>query len=500
MRRRNTSILVRIISILFLSATIILVIISLINYSRQRNNYPAGMTIGGVPVGGLAPQEASERILLVYTTPIEARYGDDIIQIDPTVVGFEPDIEAMMAAADLSRTGGSFWGGFWDYLWNQEPAPIAIPLRATISEESLRIYLQNEIASRYDIPPQPAQPIPGSTGFAPGSPGRILDIDRAVFLLEDALRSPSNRSVSLTFQRSTPARPSIENMETLLQQTIVLSGYDGVFGLYMLDLQTGQEIHFAMDKGETIPTEPDVAFTASSTIKIPIMISYYVKNGPAALDENTSGLILDMIRKSENPPADALMERLNAFEGPLIVTEDMQSIGLENTFIAGFFCDPLNPCPLLRRYSTPANQRLDVFTDPDPYNQTTTSDMGMLLADIYQCATTGGGALVAAFPGQITQEVCQQMISFLAADKIGVLIEAGVPEGTQVAHKHGWISETGSGVIKNISDSGIVYTPGGNYVLVMYAYHPIQAVWEPVSQLFAQLSQVVYNYFNLPIQ
>jgi len=497
-RNRNTSILVRVVSILFLSATIILVIISLINFSRQRNNYPAGMTIAGVPVGGLSPSDASERVLLVYTTPVEARYGESIIHVDPAAVGFELDVEAMIAAADLSRTSGSFWGGFWNFLWNQEPATIAIPLRATISEETLRNYLQNEIASRYDIPPEPAQPIPGSATFAPGKSGQILDIDRAVILIEDAMRSPSNRSVSLTFQRSAPARPTIENLEILLQQTINLAEYDGVFGLYMLDLQTGQEIHFAMDQGVTISTEPDVAFTASSTIKIPIMISYYIKNGPAALDDRTNALILDMIRKSENPPADALMERLSAFEGPLIVTEDMQKIGLENTFIAGFFCDPFNPCPLLQRFSTPANQRFDVFTDPDVYNQTTTSDMGMLLADIYQCATTGGGALVAAYPGQITQAVCQQMINFLAADKIGVLIEAGVPEGTQVAHKHGWISDAGSGVIKNISDSAIVYTPGGNYVLVMYAYHPVQAVWEPVSGLFAQLSQVVYNYFNLP--
>lgn len=500
MRNRNTSILVRVVSILFLSATIILVIVSLINFSRQRNNYPAGMTIAGILVGELTPQEASERVLLVYTTPVEAQYGENIIHIEPTAVGFELDIEAMIAAADLSRTSDSFWGGFWNYLWNQEPASITIPLRAAISEETLRNYLQNEIASRYDIPPEPALPIPGSATFAPGSSGQILDIDRAVILIEDALRSPSNRSVSLTFQRSTPARPTIENLEILLQQTINLEGYDGVFGLYMLDLQSGQEIHFAMDQGQTILTEPDVAFTASSTVKIPIMISYYIKNGPAALDERTNDLILDMIRKSENPPADALMERLNSFEGPLIVTENMQKIGLENTFIAGFFCDPFDPCPLLQRFTTPANQRIDVFTDPDPYNQTTTSDMGMLLADIYQCATTGGGALVAAYPGQITQEVCRQMISFLAADKIGVLIEAGVPEGTQVAHKHGWISDAGSGVIKNISDSAIVYTPGGNYVLVMYAYHPVQAVWEPVSGLFAQLSQVVYNYFNLPNQ
>ena len=405
----------------------------------------------------------------------------------------------MLAAADLSRTGGSFWGGFWGYLWNQESVPVAIPLRATIAEERLRDYLQNEIASRYDIPPEPARPLPGSTSFVAGRPGQVLDIERAIILIEDALRSPSNRTVSLTFQRTEPARPTIENLKILLQQTINLAEFDGVFGLYMLDLQNGQEIHFAMDQGHEIPSEPDVAFTASSTIKIPIMLSYYVKNGPAALDERTSELILNMIRKSENPPADALMERLDAFNGPLIVTEDLQKIGLENTFIAGYFCDPYNPCPILRHYNTPANQRLDVSTEPDPYNQTTTMDMGMLLADIYQCATTGGGALVAAFPGQITQAVCQQMISFLAADKIGVLIEAGVPEGIQVAHKHGWISDAASGVIKNISDSAIVYTPGVNYVLVMYAYHPVQTVWEPVSGLFAQLSQIVYNYFNLPI-
>jgi len=499
-RNRNTSILVRIISILFLTATIVLTIVALVDYSRQRNNYPSGMTIAGVPVGGLEPQAASERILVVYTTPIEAQYGEEIIHIDPALVGFELDLESMLAAADLSRTGGSFWGGFWGYLWNQQSEPVAIPLRATISEDTLRQYLQNEIAARYDTPPESARPIPGSTSFVAGRPGQVLDIERAIILIEDALRSPTNRTVSLTFQRTAPARPTLANLEILLQQTINIAEYDGVFGLYMLDLQSGQEIHFAMDQGQEIPSEPDVAFTASSTIKIPIMLSYYVKNGPTALDERTSELILNMIRKSENPPADALMERLHAFDGPLIVTDDLQKIGLENTFIAGFFCDPSNPCPLLRRFSTPANQRTDVFTDPDPYNQTTTSDMGMLLADIYQCATTNGGALIATFPGQITQEVCQQMINFLAADKIGVLIEAGVPEGTQVAHKHGWISDVASGVIKNISDSAVVYTPGGNYVLVMYAYHPVQTVWEPVSELFAQLSQIVYNYFNLPIQ
>jgi beta-lactamase class A len=292
----------------------------------------------------------------------------------------------------------------------------------------------------------------------------------------------------------------MENLKILLQQNITVADFDGVIGVYLFDLQNGQEIHFALDRGQEIPVNPDVAFTASSTIKIPIMVSYFIKYGESALNEQASNQILDMIRISENPPADRLMESLDALRGPLVVTEDMRKLGLENTFLAGFFCSPQSPCPLLQRITTPASQRTDVFTDPDDFNQTTPSDIGMLLSDIYQCAEMGGGALVAAFPDRITSQICQQMITFLTADNIGVLLEAGVPEGTQVAHKHGWISDPSSGVIQNISDAGIVYTPGGNYVLAIYAYHPVQTVWDPVSALFAQMSQAVYNYYNIPIQ
>ncbi|HXF84569.1 MAG TPA: serine hydrolase [Anaerolineales bacterium] len=500
MRNRSSIPVLRGISIVLLSISIVITIVALVRYSRERNNYPAGMTIGGVPVGGVSPRVAAERVLQVYNSPIEVRYGEAIIHVDPSVVGFQLDIDSMIAAADLARTGGSFWGGFWNYLWNRDPEPVAIPLSATIDESRLIAYLQNEISQRYDEPPTPAQPVPGSTTFLPGQPGRMLDIESAVRLIEETLRSPTNRTVVLSYQRSVAARPTFENLEILLQQNILASGFDGVIGLYLLDLQTGQEIHFAMDKGELIPVNPDVAFTASSTIKIPIMVSYFIKYGSEALNEQSSALILDMIRKSENPPADRLMESLDPVQGPLIVTSNMRKIGLENTFLAGFFCSAESPCPLLQRITTPANSRTDVFTDPDLFNQTTPSDAGMLLADIYQCATAGGGALIAAFPDKINSQICQQMINFLAADKIGVLIEAGVPEGTRVAHKHGWISDPASGVIKNISDAAIVYTPGGNYVLVIYAYHPVQTVWEPVSLLFAQLSQAVYNFYNLPAQ
>ena len=497
MRSRNTNVILRGGSILLLLGAVVLAVTALVGYSRQRNSYPPGMTIAGVPVGGLNPAEASQRLLEVYTTPIEAQYAGSLIQIAPELVGFNLDVDSMMAAADLVRTGGSFWSGFWDYLWNRQVAPVAVPLRATIEEQRLRAYLQSEIAPRYDQPPAPPQPRPDGLGFTAGTPGQMLDVERAVILLEDALRSPGNRSVTLSFNQNAVARPTMENLQLLLEQYIKATDFDGLIGLFLTDLQTGQEIHFALNGGQPVTVEPDISFTASSTIKIPILVSYFVKNGDQPVSENVNAIIVNMIKKSENPPSDALMAQLDPNFGPLIVSDYMKQVGLDNTFLAGYFAPG---SPLLQRYTTPANSRVDINTDPDPYNQTTPSDMGMLLVDVYQCAQTGGGALVAAFPGKMNQAACQQVINYLAQDKIGVLIEAGVPEGTQVAHKHGWVVDLTTGYMKNVSDAGIVYSPGGNFVLSIYSYHPVQVVFDDANAMFANLAQVVYNFYNLPTQ
>lgn len=498
MRNRNTPLILRGVSALFLSAAIILTIIALVGYSRQRNSYPAGMTIAGIPVGGVDPQIASQRVLQVYSSPVAVEYAGSIILIDPTNVGFQLNIDSMLAAADLQRTGASFWGGFWDYLWNRPPTAADIPLDADLSEARLRAFLQNEVATRYDTPPSPAQPIPGTVNFVPGTPGQTMDVDRAVTLIEDALRSPTNRTVALTSTRTIASRPTLDNLQTLLKQVIRLSGFDGVAGLYMLDLQTGQEILFAEDNGQPLSVQPDVAFTASSVAKIPIMVSYYSQFGTDALNQQTVDSMIDMIRRSENPPADKFMSALDENRGPLLVTDKMKALGLENTFMAGYFYPG---APLIQTIRTPSNLRTDVVTNPDSYNQTTPSDIGMLLEDLYQCEQTGGGALVAVFPGKITQQICQQMVEILVQDKLGALLQAGVPEGTRIAHKHGWITNPATGVIDNVSDAAIVYSPGGNYILVVFTYHPVQIIWDTTANpLFAQLSQAVYNYFNVPIQ
>jgi beta-lactamase class A len=494
-RTRNTSFLFfRLISLLLVVAAVVLTMFQLVSYSRERNSYPAGMTIAGVAVGGVDAQIASERVLQVYSQPIEVQYAGEVIHILPSVIGFSVNIESMLAAADLSRTTSSFWGGFWDSLWNRPRPASAIPLRATLVDEQLLAYLETEIATRYDRPATAAQPIPGSVIYVAGEPGQELDVNRALTLIEDALRSPSNRIVVLSYEQTAPTRPTLENLEILLKQIIEINGYDGVIGFYLADLQNAQEIHFALDNGEELTIEPDVPFTASSTIKIPIMISNILRLGTP--NAKTSGYMEDVFQQSDNAAADILMSQIDPFRGPLFVTEDMQAIGLESTFMAGFFCNSANPCPLLARYTTASNQRTDVYTNPDDYNQTTVSEMGILLTDIYQCAETGGGALIAAFPSQINQADCQLMLDFMEQDKFGSLLQAGLPDGTKIAHKHGFIPDR-FGVVHDISDVGIVYTPGGNFVIAIYTYHPVQGIWGEVNPLFVELTQAVYNYFNL---
>ena len=495
MRNRNANIILRGASIVLLSGAIILAITSLVGYSRQRNFYPAGMTVGGVPVGGLSPAEASQRLLEVYTSPVEVQYADAIIHVDPVLVGFEPDVESMLAAADLSRTGRPFWNGFWDYLWNRAPEGEAVPLRASLSEDRLRSYLENEIATRYDVPPLPPQPVPGGTSFLPGEPGQTLDLDQAVVLMGDTLRSPSSRSVELPSTRGATARPTLENLEILLKQIATVSEFDGLIGLYMVDLQSGQEIHFAMNEKQEIGVIPDIAFTASSTIKIPIVLSYFINRG-TDLEEDTERDISRVLGQSDNTATDRVLERIEPTQGPLIVSQDMETLGLDSTFLLGFFF-PGAP-QLAPDRKTPGNSRADVFTDPDSYSQTTPSEMGSLLTDIYHCAHTGGGALVAAFPDRIDAEACQLVIDFMAQDKLGSLIQGGVPDGTLVPHKHGYVPDLG-GIVHDTSDAGIVFSPGGDFVLSIYTYHPVQNIWDITNPLFINLTQAIYNYFNLPV-
>jgi beta-lactamase class A len=491
-KSRSSFSTLRWVSLAFILGAAVLTTLQLISFSRERSTFPAGQKIAGIPVGGLDSNQAAERILQAYSLPVEMHYGNNVIQIKPSVAGFELDLEGMLAAADLQHSDQNFWASFWDYLWNRPPKAGDVPLRATISDERLRDYLVNEVASRYDSPPSQAVPIAGSVNFKSGSPGTTLNIDRAMELVKDALQSPTQRVVNLSINQTGSPRPSMQNLEILLKQIIDIDKFNGLIEIYLHDLKSNQELHFATQAGQDISVNPDIAFTAASTIKIGIMVSV-MRRLSLPIPDDISKLMDRIFVESDNAATDKVVQQvIDPNRGPLEVTKDMQAIGLNDTFWAGFFYDG---APLLARIQTPANQRTDINTNPDIYNQTTASDMGMLLEDIYQCAQNGGGTLVAVFGSQFDQSKCQAMVNYLLSDHIGVLIQAGLPDGTKFAHKHGWILES-DGLIHTMGDAGIVYSPGGDYVLTIYMHDPTQLVFNPVDDMVTQLSQAVYNYFN----
>ncbi len=493
MKRVGRFSIFRWLSLAFILAAVVLTVFQLVVFSRLRSSFSTGTEIGGVDVTGLSMEQAASRVTQAYSIPVELRYGNSVIQVKPATIGFSLDMTTMMTAADQVRASEPFWSSFLAYLFSQEPPASDVPLRAEIDEKQLRSYLVNEIAARYDEESASFNPVPGSVTFEAGVPGKTLDVDRSVLLVSNALRSPSARIVNLALVTGKISRPSMENLRILLQQIVEVNEFTGEVEVYLQDLKSGSEMQLAYMDGEVLI--PDIAFSADSTIKIAVMIAAYREITEPASAE-VSQLVQEMIAKSDNVSTDDLMrEVLSPTTGPLIVTATARELGLKNTFLDGMF---YVGAPLLSGgIATPANTRTDVFTDPDPYNQTTPTEIGLLLSDIYHCAQNDGGSLVAVFPGDVTPGECRSMISYLTQNRIGVLIEAGLPDGTQIGHKHGWAIDPLDGLMHTVGDAGLVYTPGGNYVLTIFIHNTDQIVWDNANQLFADLSRAVYNYYNL---
>jgi hypothetical protein len=202
----------------------------------------------------------------------------------------------------------------------------------------------------------------------------------------------------------------------------------------------------------------------------------------------------EMIICSENLSSNALLSFIgdgDEYRGTLYVTETLQLLGLKNTFLARSFYTGVTPtAPATSEPFTPIKTEADqTSTTPDLSNQTTPADMGWILAGIYQCAKDGTGPLSAAFPGALTDVNCRRIFRVLRADKLGAMIEGGVPTDTVVAHKHGWVDETHG-------DAGIVFTPGGNYVLTVMLYNKKWLNYEDSFPAIAEISRQVYNAYN----
>ncbi|NDJ77100.1 MAG: SH3 domain-containing protein [Chloroflexi bacterium] len=300
--------------------------------------------------------------------------------------------------------------------------------------------------------------------------------------------TPTPQTVSVNYAPWNGAlAPSGELANTLgaqMDQYLLDQGFapysDQFASVFVLDLRTG----------DSFTLNGNIAYSGMSLTKIPILVTFFQRiNRPLTADE--AYLVADTMMCSENLTTNQLLEIIGESEpltGAQRVTATMQRLGLDGTFIMRQYVTVPGEEPVgVGTLTTNADQDI---ARPDLYNQMVPQDIGWLLAGIYQCAQDGSGLLTERFPDDITQLECRQMLYAMDGNVINVFLEAGVPPGTRVIHKHGWVDDTHG-------DAGIVIGPQGAYVFVATIYEDTSwLAFDQTAVVMGELSRLAWNHFN----
>lgn len=491
-RRRGLPILL-ILSLLMVLAASALLLNELVLFSQREEQLSAGITAGGVNVSGLSQNDAVARWEQAYAQPIQMYYrdinGNHPIMLHPDQLGWRISSAPMLAdALAAGEADGGFWRRFLDYmLGNEQTLPRDIPLLADYQEEALAAFL-HDLALRYDSKSgAPGYDLQTLTVF-PGESGYALNIPAAMKAIDAALRRADARTVDLPIDSMLNSPPTLLTLQNLMidyldSQGFIHDGQTTAASLFVLDLLTGEEINLL----------GDVAYSAASTIKAPIMIDFYrLLDREPSPDE--AWLLANSLLCSNNASSNLIMEIIgggDGFAGLQSVIDTLQYIGVDNTYISAPFYLGVEgqrlgaiPAP-----ATSPNAAYD--TNADPFNQTTAEDMGSLFNLLYDCAEFGSG-LAASYPdGQITQSECRQMLELMSANDIERLLQGGLPRQTRISHKNGWIFDT-------VGDAGVVYSPNGrHYVISIFLWEQADFQdYEKLWPLVEELSRAAWNFFN----
>jgi beta-lactamase class A len=465
-----------------------LLMLELIRFSQQVERYPADVMVAGLDVGGMTTADAANQLEQAYASPITLWYDNSPILLDPAAVGFRTNREAMLAAA---RTGGvqdtSFWSRFFNYLSGQQAEKITnVELSADYQQNLLEQFVQ-DIATRYDRPPGDAGYDVQTLTFRPGDAGYTLDVPRAINLLDTALKSPTNRQVTLPLEGADGSGIGISALQGMIidyldSQGFIYDGQTTVASVFVMDLKTGEEVNI----------NSDVAFSAASTVKVSILIDYF-RHLLFAPNADEAFLMIQSLLCSNNSSSNLIMQIIgnnDIFAGLANVTNTDQYLGATNTFITAPF--DLGDGVVMGSIPAPSTSPNPNFnTGADPFNQTTTEDLGTLFNMIYDCANFGSG-LMAAYPdGDFTQQECQQMLEIMSANDLGRLLQGGIPPGTRISHKNGWLENVHG-------DAGIVFSSNGNdYIIAVFVWRNTEFFsFEEAWPLIEGVSRATWNYFN----
>jgi beta-lactamase class A len=462
-------------------------------YDSYREAIYPGVSAAGIPLQGQTRDQArhtlEEQIVAPLSQPIALQYVTDTVVLLPSDVQMQFFIDDMVEQAHQLGRGEQtqFWDGYLKFLREGlKPVPEDIPLLYTYQPQLLEEFLDG-IATDKDQPLREVQAITDTLSFRPGKAGRKLDVAASLPLVEGSLLSLDEREVDLVVETLEPAPPDMEMLRSMLQHRI--DEFEGIIGIYVSDPATGTSIEI----------NPNVVYSGMSVVKIGILLETYLHSEGAELDEETRAYMLKVVTDptGSNYWGNLLLGIIgdgSQYEGCRRVNARMDELGLTATFIRepyrieteGSLRGPgLAALPL---FQEPA------YANPDPLIQTSAHDMGVLLEMIYNCSQ-GRGKLLEDYPGSISAQSCQLILDDLKQNPVRTMLGGGIPEDVPLAHKHGF-----SGNDTN-ADAGVVFSPGGDYVIVEFQYAPTDwLVWAISQPLFVDVSYATYNFFNIPDQ
>jgi hypothetical protein len=302
-------------------------------FYSERDKMPPGMTIAGLNVGGLTAEETAVALESYYYAPIQLRYRDELVQLNPQEGGFTLDLAAMVNEAEAYVNQQETWQRYLRYVLGRAMEPIAIDLVASHDRSALESRL-NTIATFLDQPPQPPQ-INDAGLYEMGKPGFVTNVQASLPLVEEALYRTTGREAEMMVEDLSAPGFDISFLANSIQKH--LDAFSGVGSVFLLDLQTGEEISI----------NGDIPISGLSILKIAIFTeAYRTLEGPP--NEEFERLLYETAVQSSNFGANLLLHEIagefNTYKGADILTESMRRLGLVNTFMAVPY-DAVAPLP-----------------------------------------------------------------------------------------------------------------------------------------------------------
>lgn len=278
--------------------------------------------------------------------------------------------------------------------------------------------------------------------------------------LPEKLISPESEVTILT-PTPTLRITELKNPSLGLKSTIaaILEGSSGTYAVYVKNLSTG----------ESFTQNEDRQFAAASLYKLWVMAETFdqIKSGELSPEETLSSSISDLNSAFNIAPDQA---ELTTGSISLTVSQALtQMITISHNYAALLLAKKIG----LPNIQTFIDQNKFTKTAIGDGSLTTAQDVGNFLEKIYK------GKL-------IDLNSSSAMLSLLKDQTLNTKLPKYLPFGTIVAHKTGELDDV-------THDAGIVYSPDGDYILVVLT----QSDSPPdAEERISKISQAVYKYFN----